>query len=134
MEDSIRRNRIGYFLSLLLVIVIGGASRLSFTEEWPFLYTEYAGDTFWSLMIFLGIGFLFPTWKTSTVALLTLTFAYSIELSQLIQSPWITTLRETIFGKLVLGSGFLWSDFVCYTVGCLIGVIGEVFTRFVLRR
>ncbi len=124
-----RRNRIRYALWIVGVILIGGASRLPFTEGWPYLYTEYAGDTFWSLMIFLGIGFLFPTWKTITVALLTLTFSFGVEFSQLIQTPGMDALRETLFGKLVLGSGFRGSDFVCYSLGCAMGVVGECMPR-----
>ncbi|MDF3130880.1 DUF2809 domain-containing protein [Kiritimatiellaeota bacterium B1221] len=119
------RNRKVYALWILVVMGIGGASRLPFTEGGPYVYTEYAGDTFWALMIFLGIGFVFPTWKTLTVALCTLAFSFGVEFSQLIEHPWMNALRETIFGKLVLGSGFRGSDFVCYSAGCLMGVAGE---------
>ncbi len=50
---------------------------------------------------------------------------FGVEFSQLTQTPVMDPLRETLYGKLVLGSGFRGSDFVCYALGCFIGVIGE---------
>jgi len=31
-------------------------------------------------------------------------------------------LRHTLFGRLVLGDDFLWSDLLCYTIGVALGV------------
>lgn len=107
---------------ILLVTVIGGASRLSITEGFPSLYRDYAGDIFWALLVYLCLGTLFPKWSIVRIALLTLCFAYSIEILQLYQAPWIQHLRKTWFGMILLGSGFLWSDFVCYSLGCLLGI------------
>ena len=57
---------------------------------------------------------------------ITLIFSFGIELSQLYQAPWINAVRETRPGALVLGAGFKWTDLVCYTLGCLMGVLGEL--------
>ena len=77
-------------------------------------------------MIFLGVGFLFPTLGTWRIAAYVLAFAFGIEITQLYTAPWIDSFRASLAGAVILGSGFAWSDFVCYCVGCSIGVVGEV--------
>ena len=130
---SIRRNRLHYAMFTGVVIIAGCASRSSLSDSWPAFITEYAGDTLWTLMIFLGLGFLFPTMRTWKIAAVALLFSYGVEISQLYQADWINSFRNTFLGAVILGSGFLWSDFVCYTVGCGIGVLGEVCLREINR-
>jgi len=126
---STRRNRLHYAMFTGIVIIAGCASRSSLSDSWPAFITEYAGDTLWTLMIFLGLGFLFPAMRTWKIAAMALLFSYGVEISQLYQADWINSFRNTFLGAVILGSGFLWSDFVCYTVGCGIGVLGEVCLR-----
>jgi hypothetical protein len=83
------------------------------------------GDALWALMVFLGIGFLFPRAKTSRVAMLSLAFAWGIEIFQLYQAPWINGIRATIPGRLILGSTFHWSDLVAYAAGIAMGALRE---------
>ncbi|GAA6770667.1 hypothetical protein AAGS39_14120 [Flavobacterium sp. CGRL2] len=33
------------------------------------------------------------------------------------QAEWIVELRKTLFGRYVLGQGFLWTDILAYTFG-----------------
>ena len=47
----------------------------------------------------------------------------------MVQAPWLDALRATLFGRLVLGQGFLWSDLVCYAAGIAIGVVAELALR-----
>ncbi|WP_459640848.1 ribosomal maturation YjgA family protein [Flavobacterium sp. CGRL2] len=51
------------------------------------------------------------------MALLSLLICYSIEFLQLYQAEWIVELRKTLFGRYVLGQGFLWTDILAYTFG-----------------
>jgi len=60
------------------------------------------------------------------VALLTIAISFSVEFSQVYQAQWLDTIRGTRVGALFLGVGFKWSDLPCYTVGCLMGVAGDV--------
>ena len=43
-----------------------------------------------------------------------------IETLQLYQAPWMQKLRHTYPMGLILGYGFLWSDWLCYATGCLL--------------
>ena len=47
----------------------------------------------------------------------------TIEISELYQAPWIVNLRHTPPFGILLGYGFLWSDWLCYAVGVLAGLL-----------
>ena len=121
-----RRNRVVYAGVLCLVIVAGLMSRSSLAANLPTFLSTYVGDTLWSLALFLTICILFPGIRLVVVALLTIALSFSVEFSQLYQAEWLNTIRSTRIGALFLGVGFKWSDLPCYTVGCLMGAIGEV--------
>lgn len=119
------RNRLHYAMWTALVIVAGCASRSPLSDAWPEFLVKYGGDTLWALMLFLGLGFLFPRLPTGVVASVVLVYAFGIEFAQLYHGAWMEYFRGTLLGALTVGSGFLWSDFACYTVGCGIGALGE---------
>ncbi len=122
MKPTQTRSRFVYALLILAVILLGLASRAKASQSHlPQFISDYAGDTLWALMAFLGIGFLLPRLSTWRVAALAFGFAVLIECSQLYHAPWIEALRHTRIGELILGFGFLWSDVVCYAVGVACG-------------
>jgi hypothetical protein len=123
-RNAITRNRWIYGFFIFIVLVLGLASR-RYPEWFPDFIATYAGDTLWALMVFLLIGFLFPTLSTVKVAIFALGFSFFIEISQLYHVPWLDELREYRLVALVIGRGFLWSDLICYSVGIAMGVIGE---------
>jgi hypothetical protein len=129
LSDDTKR-RLTYLVITVVVVGLGLGSR-RFGEHLPPFIADYAGDTLWALMVFLGISALGPRWGVAWRGGAALTFAYAIEFGQLYQAPWIDGLRDTTPGRLILGSGFLGSDFVCYTVGVLMGVL---FDRWLTAR
>lgn len=128
-----KRNRITYLLAIIAVITLGLASR-RYSRQLPEFIAAYAGDTLWALMVFLGIGFLFPKWTTPRVAVAALLFAFSIEISQLYHAAWIDQIRHTTIGGLILGYGFLWNDLLCYGVGVGTGVVIEMIREARIKR
>ena len=121
-----RRNRQTYAVVILLVVVAGLVSRSSAANYLPSLFATYAGDTLWALTVFLVLGFVFPGVRTGVAALLTIALSFGVEFSQLYQAEWINAIRETQIGAIALGAGFKWSDLVCYTGGCMLGLTGEI--------
>lgn len=119
-----KRKRSVYFILIIITVFLGLGSR-KFGGILPQFLKEYAGDTLWALMVFLGFGFLFAEMPTGKVMLAALVFSYAIEFSQLYQAEWINALRHTTLGGLILGFGFLWSDLICYTIGILAGALAE---------
>ena len=71
-------------------------------------------------MIFYVVKMLFIKNTTIKSAVLAILICSSIEFFQLYQAKWITTIRESLFGRYILGEGFLWSDIVAYTFGVAI--------------
>jgi len=77
-------------------------------------------------MVYFIARFLFISKPLKFVVIISLLFCYSIEFSQLYKAPWIDSLRDTLFGRLVLGNTFLWGDLLSYTVGVAIGVLIDI--------
>ncbi len=114
------KSRITYFVAICIVVVLGLASR-QFSII-PF----FIGDVLWALMIFLIFRFLFINITAKSLVLLSLSFCFLIEISQLYQAEWINTIRHTTLGGLILGQGFLWIDMIAYTAGVIIGALFEI--------
>jgi hypothetical protein len=113
-----------YLLCAMIFMALGLASRRYGTSLPPFL-SEYAGDTLWALLVFLGISALRPNALLLLRGATALGIAFLVELSQLYHAPWIDGVRMTRLGGLVLGFGFLWTDLACYAVGVGIGFLLE---------
>ncbi len=123
------RSRPRYAAAIFLVIAAGLASRSTvFLHLSPFLAT-YAGDSLWALTVFLVLGFIFPKAPSLTLAAASLAISFAVEFSQLYQAPHINLVRQTLPGKLLLGSGFLVSDLFCYVVGIALGAVAEISLR-----
>ena len=69
--------------------------------------------------------------STARLAGSALVIAFAVEFSQLYHAPWADAIRGTWLGGLVFGSGFLWSDLACYTIG--VGVAAGVDALLVRR-
>lgn len=121
------RNRIHYLFFIILTIGVGLFSRSRFI---PDLIYPYLGDLLYCLMYYFIMGFLFPKMKAVNVLLYCIAICFVIEISQLIKVDWLNEIRSTTLGKLTLGSGFLWSDLVSYSLG---GLLGFGFENYILK-
>ncbi len=123
MKDggTLKRKRLPYIISIVLVIALGIASRK--IMGFPYFVYEYVGDVLWAANLYLLLAFLFPKEKISILAFISITFSVLVEFSQIYHEPWIDSIRNTFIGGMVLGYGFLWSDILCYAIGTFLGVI-----------
>lgn len=122
---STHRNRLVYAVLIVITIALGlGSRKMSYI--FPEFLNVYIGDTLWALMVFIGLGFIFKSFKNRSIACLSFIFCYSIELSQLYQAEWINHIRATTLGGLILGYGFLGSDLLAYAVGIGLGILFEL--------
>ncbi|WP_243860532.1 ribosomal maturation YjgA family protein [Flavobacterium poyangense] len=117
-----KKLRICYALVFLFVICLGILSRKTT------LIPLYFGDVLYAIMMYTLIRIVFIRKKAYSIILLSLLICYSIEIFQLCQQDWIIALRKTLFGRYVLGQGFLWSDLLAYTFGITIAFIIEKLT------
>lgn len=114
-----KKYRIQYLIVLLLIIFLGIMSRKTN------LFPLSTGDFLYAIMMYLLIRIIFINKKAYQIAFLSLITCYSIEFLQLYQSGWMLELRKTLFGRYVLGQGFLWTDILAYTFGILIALLLE---------
>jgi hypothetical protein len=131
-RDDLQKTRIVWVIAAASAIIAGLASR-RYREYLPSLLADYAGDTLWSLVLFLSISTLMTRWPVLVRATIGLALAFLVEISQLYHAPWIDSIRRTTLGGLVLGFGFLWTDLVCYSLGISIGALAELGIRRLVR-
>ncbi|MGI9517780.1 MAG: DUF2809 domain-containing protein [Pirellulaceae bacterium] len=113
------RNRILVLMALLVVVVLGLASR-SFPDWLPSFITVHAGDAMWTVAAYLTLALAFPRWAPLRLGLVAFGVSVAVELSQLIDTSWLNLIRQTLPGRLLLGVGFLWSDLLRYLVGAVV--------------
>src|SRR4051812_49258073 len=111
-----RRPPILWIVLIVLAVILGLGSR-RFGRSLPVFAADYAGDTLWALVVFLGLGLILPGASTRRIALLAMSFSVLVEASQLYKAPWLDSIRRTTPGGLILGYDFVWSDLACYAVG-----------------
>lgn len=113
-----------FVLAALLVIPLGLSTR-SPAIPWPVFIASHGGDALYALLIYLGARALRPSAPPHHAAAAALGFCFAVETFQLYQAPWLEPIRRSLFGRLVLGSGFVWIDLVRYAGGVLLGLLGE---------
>lgn len=116
---------------LLLLPVLGLGSR-SGRVPLPAFVVAYAGDTLWTVMLYVTLLFIWPRVSIARVAGVAWGVSFLVEFSQLYHAPWLDAVRAHWLGALFLGRGFLVSDLVCYSVGALLAA--GVDSLFALRR
>lgn len=116
------RNRFLYVVLAFLVIGLGLFWRSKILPLPP-VVAKFGGDLLWALMLFLGVGFIWPRLKTWSLAFIALAVSFLVECTQLYHAPWIDDLRAYPLGSLILGTTFNWPDFGAYTAGVLLGVL-----------
>lgn len=108
-----------YWLFCVALLIAAGLLARKNAAFFPRFLADYLPDTIWAMMVYCGFGVLLGA-KAKVQALCALCFAWGIEFSQLYHAPWIDAVRSTTIGHLVLGTGFLWSDLICYAAGITI--------------
>lgn len=117
------KNRRFYYLFLGILAMIFGLLSRRLTYYIPDIINLFLGDALWALMIYFLIRFIFIKLSVKKAAIISVTFCFTIEISQLYHSGWIDNIRSTILGGLILGYGFLWSDLIAYLIGIGAGAL-----------
>lgn len=127
--NDMKSKRITFLIVSFTTIAIGLLVRLK--KQWfPDVVNLYLGDVLYAFMMFYIVSFLMPSkssWTRGTIALL---ICFAIELLQLYHANWINAVRQTLPGRLVLGSGFLWSDLLAYCIGVTAALLFDKFILF----
>jgi hypothetical protein len=109
-----------YLLSLLLITPLGFYLK---AYSGPFSFwinnslTGVMYEIFWCLAIGLFFQRISP-WKISFEVLIATCL---LECSQLLHPPILEYIRASFIGRTILGTTFVWSDFIYYIIGSVIG-------------
>ena len=76
----------------------------------PYAINIWIGDFLWAVMLFFAFSAIFITMPIRWRIIIMLIGCCAVETSQLWHTPWLDAFRHTVFGGLLLGHGFLWSD------------------------
>ena len=113
--------RVALFLNIIPIFIIGLTSEF-YSGPGREFFNDYFGDFLYQIFLILLIVFIFPQVDPSKTVWGVFIFNYIIEFSQLWKPPFLQGIRTTLFGRLFLGSGFAWEDFIGYILGWILVV------------
>ena len=111
---------------------IGTGLFVRLKKAWfPDVVNLYLGDILYAFMMFYIVSFFAIRSNAAVRGGIALAVCFCVEVLQLYQAAWITAIRQTLPGRLILGSGFLWSDLLAYSIGV---AAAYLFDKFVISR
>ncbi len=117
---SDRTTRLLCALGLGIVIPLGLGSKVY--TGWGQAWVDgYSGDILFELAWIFFIACLRPRISAWKLSLWVFGLTSVVEALQLWQPAWLQAIRATLPGKLLLGSQFVWADFLYYAIGCVLG-------------
>jgi len=121
MNTNLSR-RIIYFLLFAFFIWLALATRQH--REWfhP-LIAKYGGDVIWAGAFLFLLRMIFINTALWTLAVWCYVLGVLDEVTQLIHTAFTDKIRSTTIGRLMFGTGFLWSDILCYAIGTILALL-----------
>jgi hypothetical protein len=95
----------------------------------PFFLWKYGGSALWAIAVYWMIAFLLPNARPIILATLACLFALAVELSRLIPSPTLEAFRETLAGRLILGSIFSPRNILAYWLAIFLAAFADRVNR-----
>jgi hypothetical protein len=113
--------RIKLIITLLVIIPLGIYTKLYHgpADEWVH---SFAGDIFYPLFWFLLVLLIRPQAAPERIALWVFMACTLVEFSQLYHPDWLTVIRSTFPGQVLLGTHFVAWDILYYFLGCTLGL------------
>ena len=106
---------------MILIAALTGITSRTHPEFYPLFLQVHLGDAAWALAAYSGVGFVAPRWRPELRMAIAFLLAAGVEFSQLSQAPWLTAIRQSQAGRWLIGTGFLWVDFLRYMGGIIAG-------------
>lgn len=110
-------NKRAVYAAVVIITVVSGLLARYKKELFPDIVNLYLGDILYAFMMYYIVSFIVVSKGIIRKGMIALIICFAIELLQLYQAEWINAIRQTLPGRLILGSGFLWSDLLAYTIG-----------------
>ena len=108
-------------LCLLITVILGAVSFLMRGTAVDNL-ANHAGGLLYVLAWIFFILMLFPRVAHLKVCVAVLLVTCALEFLQLWHPQVLEAIRSTVFGQILIGTTFSWSDFPAYGVGAFVGL------------
>lgn len=106
-------------------MVLGLGSR-KLGAHLPRFVADYAGDALYATLVFFLAAFVRPSAPRLALAAAAFGISCLVEVSQLSDARVLVVARSTTFGRLVLGTTFVWSDIPLYALGAALGAVVDL--------
>lgn len=117
VTGSVARRRLSAVVAVPLVVAAGLGVRAAGAGA----VASGAGDALYAVLVYTLVVVLGPRWRPVAAALTALAVCWLVELSQLTGLP--ADLADAWWpARYVLGTSFVWTDLVLYTLGVLVAV------------
>jgi len=117
--DLLGQTRQWTLISLVIIVPLGFYSKF-YTGPAASWVNNSLSDVFyvifWCLLVFL----LFPA-RPGLIAAGVFGVTGLLEVLQLVHHPILEFIRSFFLGRVLIGTDFVWSDFVYYAFGCVLG-------------
>jgi hypothetical protein len=120
MPPSARR-RLTCLAIMLLLIPLGLVCRFV-PVGLPLLIVKYGGSFLWAATVYWFIAFFLARQRPFALGLVALVVTTAIEFLKRVQSPQFEIIRDTFFGKVILGRYFSYTDIAVYWLAVFICV------------
>ena len=107
------RRRLTCLAIMLLLIPLGFVCRFV-PIGLPYLIVKYGGSFLWASTVYWFIGYFFARQKPLRLALISLVITAAIEFLKRVQSSTLENIRNTLFGIMILGRRFSYTDIAVY--------------------
>lgn len=122
LKAIFRSIRFRLMLSILVIVPLGFYSKF-YTGPFQFWVNNSLGGVFYEIfwcLVFAAIFKNVRAWKIAGIVLLVTCTLEVLQLSDAFVLAWI---RQFFIGRVLIGTHFVWSDFIYYVVGCLVGAL-----------
>ncbi len=112
--------RLRLIIVLLILAPLGFASKFYQGPLQSWVNGSLGGalyEIFWCVLLFL----VQPRWKPKHIALTVFLITAALEFLQLWRPPFLQWLRSFFLGRTLIGTTFIWSDFIYYIIGSYLG-------------
>ncbi|MBC8312688.1 MAG: DUF2809 domain-containing protein [Candidatus Cloacimonetes bacterium] len=106
---------------LTIIVLLGFGSKFYQGICADLVNNSFSGvfyEIFWCFIVFL----IFRKISPSAIAIIIFITTSILEFLQLWKTPFLEIIRSNFIGRTLIGTSFVWTDFLYYLIGCIISV------------
>lgn len=108
------------FISLLILTPPGFATKF-YSGPGSWWVNDHLGGVFYEIFWILVVTFIWPKFSPWKVAINIFIVTGILEFLQLWRPEFLQKIRATFLGSTLIGTTFVWHDFLYYILGCFLG-------------